>query len=103
MREDHGKLSDGNEPCQTCGHLIIRHSGGIECGPRYYSCNECDVATTKRRQITMPFMVVDVDTFPSGVTCSECRRIIEPGRPYTDRASGMQQDIPVVEIICVYC
>lgn len=35
--------------------------------------------------------------------CMDCGRPLPPGAPYTERLTGMCGDIPVVEVICVYC
>lgn len=50
------------------------------------------------------FRVVTEVTFPQGLRCARCPRVILPGQPYTDGPTGMHSSgAIVVELICVYC
>lgn len=51
----------------------------------------------------MTFPVVTDADFPDGLMCPDCRRVIDVGRPYTERLDGMIWNTTTVILVCVYC
>ena len=41
--------------------------------------------------------------WPHGLRCMDCGRRLSPGQRYSKRLTGMADEVPVVEIVCVEC
>jgi hypothetical protein len=51
------------------------------------------------------YQLVEEEEFPNGIRCRTCLRHIPPGRPYSEKLDGFDDDGEslIVELFCVYC
>lgn len=48
-------------------------------------------------------LTIDRAEWPHGIRCMDCREKLNDGDPYTERLSGMVQETPVTEVVCLAC
>lgn len=48
-------------------------------------------------------LIVRAEDWPFGLRCMDCDALLEAGMPYSERLTGMVEQDPLVEIVCVPC
>ncbi len=48
-------------------------------------------------------LLYDLDTFPPGCICMDCRRPFEDGERYSQRLASVTEGVTFVEIVCLRC
>lgn len=80
--------------CDVCPHENTAHA--MDDG----RCLILDCTCERWREPTMTFpLLYDEES----IRCMDCARLMHVGEPYSSRLESIDDGMPVVTLICVYC